>query len=455
MGDLERIIAERDEEIERLRSEVKRLQSIVGEEKRKVAQALSSEVEMFVPISRSVGTALQPLRELEENILKNTKVTEEMRRACDVAREAVEKAVEERVSDHKTIARCYGVVDSYTRDFLPIYTSVWGLIQNSEPSVAEYREASTRLAGRVLDKELPRQQKTTSPVDLYVAAANVKPRFDQTMRRIETKIAEEKKCLVKLQLCPSLKRMGRILEKAALRREKTERNSSLVFDCVRSLFHADSMKGITAAIAVLLDDSDIVIVRVKDRFADPAPGGWRDLLVNLYLKDDPLQHICEIQLCHRTMLKARSGLPGHDMYARTRNASELLERLGMDDAATKKSGLSWTVSSGTSRSILPHEEFKEDGTAPTRPRIPIDERARNMVKRLQQQHEQRSLKKLLSLPHEQSKKNSRRLPPATRRSSLHVDGMASPKHIRQEQIVPFKKNGVFPSGSQVNTRRGD
>ena len=48
-------------------------------------------------------------------------------------------------------------------------------------------------------------------------------------------------------------------------------------------------------------------------------------MVNFFLKKDPNRHICEIQLVHRELMTARKGLPGHAIYSRVRNASELLE----------------------------------------------------------------------------------------------------------------------------------
>jgi len=80
----------------------------------------------------------------------------------------------------------------------------------------------------------------------------------------------------------------------------------------------------------------IVIVRVKDRFVEkPSPGGWRDLMINFYLADDPNQHICEVQIVSSKLLVARKGLKENINYARTRNALEILERLDAKDPAKR------------------------------------------------------------------------------------------------------------------------
>ena len=84
-----------------------------------------------------------------------------------------------------------------------------------------------------------------------------------------------------------------------------------------------------------------MVLRVKNRFARPSPGGWRDVLINLTLTGDSLSHVCELQIAHELMLKARASLPGHLFYNRVRNASELLEKLGMLDSKFGGDGHAW------------------------------------------------------------------------------------------------------------------
>ena len=46
-------------------------------------------------------------------------------------------------------------------------------------------------------------------------------------------------------------------------------------------------------------------------------------MINFYFIKDSNRHICEIQVVHKQMLVARKGLPGHQVYARIRNANEI------------------------------------------------------------------------------------------------------------------------------------
>ena len=72
-----------------------------------------------------------------------------------------------------------------------------------------------------------------------------------------------------------------------------------------------------------------MVVRVKDRFKHPSGGGWRDVMINYFVVIDGAKHVCEVQLVHKSLLTARKGLPGHIIYGVVRNATEVLEFLGL------------------------------------------------------------------------------------------------------------------------------
>merc|ERR1712185_890996 len=128
--------------------------------------------------------------------------------------------------------------------------------------------------------------------------------------------------------------MVRILEKISLRAGKGRGQADRVCDIVRDMFLAQSMADIAAMVRQMRESGAIDIMRVKDRFTTPSAGGWRDVMINYKLKGDT--HVCEVQICHNSMLVARKGLPGHLIYGRVRNASELLERLGLLDERTHR-----------------------------------------------------------------------------------------------------------------------
>ena len=141
-----------------------------------------------------------------------------------------------------------------------------------------------------------------------------------------------------------LKKTVRCLEKALLRPGDGRGRTEGVCDVVRAMMIAKDMATV-AAIAeafVKLSKVKVVrIVRVKNRFATPSAGGWRDLMINFVIEapgddddegDVRKQHVCEVQVAHEMMLTARKGLPGHEIYAIVRNATELIESCGQESA---------------------------------------------------------------------------------------------------------------------------
>ena len=90
----------------------------------------------------------------------------------------------------------------------------------------------------------------------------------------------------------------------------------------------DTLEDVVDVVGRLEASTAVRVVRVKDRINAPPPSKWRDVMVNLVLRADRTEHVCELQLCHRKMLTGREGLDGHALYNRQRCADELLEKLG-------------------------------------------------------------------------------------------------------------------------------
>ena len=129
-----------------------------------------------------------------------------------------------------------------------------------------------------------------------------------------------------------IKGTSRILEKVLLQRDDpgcTDR----VCDVVRALVKVRNLTefgAVLRTIAELHEKGDVVVTRVKDRNTEPSSGGWRDVMINLYVASNEDHHVCEIQVAHQKMLTGREGLDGHAIYNRQRNAAELNEKQGVD-----------------------------------------------------------------------------------------------------------------------------
>ena len=133
-----------------------------------------------------------------------------------------------------------------------------------------------------------------------------------------------------------LKATKRIVEKAALRPGEGRGRTERVCDVVRAMLVAKDMRTVGAiaeALRALQAEGLVEVLRIKDRFAQPSGGGWRDLMVNLVVLGDEggvVRHVCEVQVAHEMMLTARKGLPGHEVYAVQRNAAEFIESCGLE-----------------------------------------------------------------------------------------------------------------------------
>ena len=116
---------------------------------------------------------------------------------------------------------------------------------------------------------------------------------------------------------PGMKGIYRVLEKGVFKYDN-ESTEDLELGQVRDLVRGGiidlAMQGLGDIAQYILASDEVTVCRVKDRFNDPSPAGWTDLMVNFYLNDDPGKHVCEVQLIHFKMLSQRTTQEGHDGY---------------------------------------------------------------------------------------------------------------------------------------------
>lgn len=121
-----------------------------------------------------------------------------------------------------------------------------------------------------------------------------------------------------------LKKMWRCAEKAMDRTNDSAGTPVYLADIVRGQLLFRSIYALYAAVDALSRYDGVVVTRVKDRFANPANGGWADILVNFYHEDDPNQHCCEVQFVLKDLLLLRGkDLGGHDDFNKFRSSSEV------------------------------------------------------------------------------------------------------------------------------------
>ena len=213
------------------------------------------------------------------------------------------------------------VIDKLQAKYTPTYIAVGGLIALEEG----YAEAIA-LFTNVTDIHCTSGdigsmcQGMNHLSQLYMAAAKIQPRFDEKLERIAN---ASKGVFTK----SPLKNLFRAVEKTVMKhsQDPTLGRADNVYDIVRCMIEYKTMEDMMAGVRALEECEDVTVLRVKDRFSAPTPGGWMDVMISVEIKGDENKHVCEIQFVHQSLLAVRKGMGGHAEYAVYRSAAELLE----------------------------------------------------------------------------------------------------------------------------------
>ncbi|KAH8045306.1 hypothetical protein JL722_14290 [Aureococcus anophagefferens] len=227
------------------------------------------------------------------------------------------------VDDKGVARRLRDVVRAGNEDFEKVYNSVFDFIANNDAAgLAAFRASMAALecpgaAAR------PQRGGSARLDELYRDAARAKPRFEAALKAVIAALPFEVRGDTAFP--PFLKRTPRVIEKAVFKGDDFA--CCGVNDFVRAMVVVGTLGELGQLVDAVARSPKLVVVRAKNRIDEPSDGGWRDVLLNVYHRDDTKRHVCEVQGCVEQMLKARKGLPGHAVYARVRNAAELLRAL--------------------------------------------------------------------------------------------------------------------------------
>jgi len=164
-------------------------------------------------------------------------------------------------------------------------------------------------------------QPTTDIEILYDSAHAAYPQYNRICADIAEKTGG--------QFTPApIKHVYRAIEKTALRPDETNRfECTNVYDVVRGALVYDTISEVLVGLQEVC--KRFIVVRIKNRFVPVGKaslsGGWRDVVVNMRIKGDRSKHVLEVQIHMSSLLKVRSSLGGHFIYAKYRALSEALE----------------------------------------------------------------------------------------------------------------------------------
>jgi hypothetical protein len=219
---------------------------------------------------------------------------------------------------------------------LAIYSDVLHQVRQ-EPTFPQLQGRSENLVADCKRLGRPQAQQCTTVSGLLKSGEAVSQRYNALMGSVATKTGTT---FHKARA----KGLVRILEKMPLTVGPTKGKPQRVCDFVRGAIECNNFTTMMSVKRLLCDlDSkltitgeaggiteEICISRSKGRFGTPTSGGWADIMINFYFKDDDDQHICELQLVHTQLYTVRKNMGAHATYSVFRAALELLEMLGMN-----------------------------------------------------------------------------------------------------------------------------
>jgi hypothetical protein len=162
----------------------------------------------------------------------------------------------------------------------------------------------------------PKGPQTSQDLDqLLRDAAGAKPELDKLTREVAAEVGGE-------PLIPGLKTRERALEKV---KGEYGGDPSRLTDLARSTVVFKRVKEVRAAIDAVKARAKN-IVRLKDRFTNPTPSGYRDVNITFRASNG---HVVEIQLHLEGIEKAKSG-PGHKLYEEVQKIERAAAAQGRD-----------------------------------------------------------------------------------------------------------------------------
>jgi hypothetical protein len=294
--------------------------------------------------TEAIEAACAPLHELELNVARDPdskEAVDALGAQLVVVDQVMATEIQKRtegVSEEAAqamIKACQTAIEAGNKDFQSVYGSVYNVIKSGDADGTAKYEAAVGALDAAIEKPAVAEQRDEAGVAavLFADAARAKPSFDVVVRELKAATGAGLELAVLGAKKTGLKKTSRVVEKSALRPGEGRGRSKWVCDVVRAMLVATSMSAVGSIVRGLLalhEAGALRVVRIKDRFAHPSAGGWRDLMVNFVIVGDPTRHVCEVQVVHEMMLTARKGLPGHAIYGIVRSAIELIESCGRE-----------------------------------------------------------------------------------------------------------------------------
>jgi hypothetical protein len=334
----------------------------------KQAAKLPEALNTFKTLAKTeaIEAACAPLHELELNVARapdSEEAVDALREQLVVVDQVMATEIKRRTEGvskeaaGELVKSCQTAIEEGNKDFQSVYGSVFNVIKSGDADGMAKYEAAVGALDAAIEKPAAAEQRDEAGVAavLFADAARVKSSFDVVVRELKAATGAGLELAVLGAKKTGLKKTSRVVEKSALRPGEGRGRSKWVCDVVRAMLVATSMSAVGSIVRGLLalhEAGALRVVRIKDRFAHPSAGGWRDLMVNFVIVDDPTRHVCEVQVVHEMMLTARKKLPGHVIYGIVRSAMELIESCGRERELRREAVRSMVAAGATDVELI-------------------------------------------------------------------------------------------------------
>lgn len=307
--------------------ERRKLDHYVATDDSEVAEPLHG----YLPLSKRAETleVRQRMRALEEELsaagdaLDAIAVQQQLTQLVEEEKQAIDREIE-RAADMEVYETLRKVVYDLRNEYQSIYMSNLRLVRHAE------RDALERL-GLITAKVALEQgsdngnsffkQSSSEIVPLIRTAHRVKRElFDPYFAKYAERRRDE------VQFFPTgVKGVWRAVEKVMAKKNSASSFES-VCDFVRGAIASASLSELVNVIDHLDNDPQINILRIKNGFRKPDDTSWADCIVNFVFLGDPEEHICELQLVHVKLMRARRKMGARTTFVWYRSAVEMLRR---------------------------------------------------------------------------------------------------------------------------------
>eukprot|EP00729_Bicosta_minor_P032737 gene32737-biopygen25546 len=273
-------------------------------------------------VFHSIGDAEPPQQPSVSAVPRRKPSVRRQLRALKKTKDPVLRAILDRIQPNNI--KFFGTLNDFNKNKMGIEALRLELMPNDELSAVVVEVVGLFKGGdesqiklEFYQRQLDGKSPITSSKEVYEVADKVSPLFKQMLDEIAKAVGAD----VIVKMSPAgLKAVDRALQKAL--DDYSDRACpndgppiGWVFDIVRGTLSCGSVQSVIAVIALIVKDKRITVrIKFKNRFKNPTPNGFCDMLLQVVFADQGLVHTCEIQVHLRPITEYAVEHKSHESY---------------------------------------------------------------------------------------------------------------------------------------------